>query len=85
MNLEYRMKLQNNELRIWIVPASLSLKRIAEATIQKDRSIAPGNNDNNTFRWSGPRGVASYTEALAVGEAAMPTRRLGSLTPCKLS
>jgi hypothetical protein len=26
-----------------------------------------------SFAWSGPRGVACYTEALAVGEAVMPT------------
>jgi hypothetical protein len=35
----------------------------------------------SVFTWSGPRGVAGYTEVLAVGEAIMPTGPLGSLTP----
>jgi hypothetical protein len=38
-----------------------------------------------TFTSSGPRGVAGYTQVLAVGEAVMPTGPLGSLTPCKPS
>jgi hypothetical protein len=39
----------------------------------------------NAFTWSGSRGVDDYTEVLAVGEAAMPTGPLGSLTPGKRS
>jgi hypothetical protein len=38
----------------------------------------------NTFTWSGPRGVAGYTEARTVSAAVMPTGPLGSLTPCSL-
>jgi hypothetical protein len=38
---------------------------------------------DSEFTWSGTRGVAGYTEVLAVGVAVMPTGALGSLTPCK--
>jgi hypothetical protein len=38
-----------------------------------------------TFTWSCPRGVAGYSEVLAVGEAFMRTGPLESLTPCKSS
>jgi hypothetical protein len=36
------------------------------------------------FTWSGPRGVAGYTEAQALCLAVMPARPNGSGTPCKL-
>jgi hypothetical protein len=36
-----------------------------------------------TFTWSGPRGLVGHTEVLTVGEAVMPPRPLGSLTPWK--
>jgi hypothetical protein len=41
------------------------------------------HHNNNAFTWSGPRGVAGYTEARIVDVAVMPDGHLGSLTPSR--